>query len=220
MERTTIQRRIDEYLAKHNISAAELSRAAGLGDEGLRNILRGTSQSPRIDTVRAIARAMGITIAELIGEQVETTAPNEYRVAIDGVEYVRIPAFDLAMPMTDAAEPVNTFLFRRDWLAGQNMDPDDCLCLIQRGRAMENAAGGGIRDGDTVLFARTAGGKVSDGIYWIRIDGDDLIRRLAREPGGTLTIACDNPAMPTLNGVALEEIEILGRAKWHGQQVL
>lgn len=214
MDQTIIKNRITQYLAETGRNATELSEAAGLGKDGVRNILRGASKSPRIDTIAAVAKEMGLTIAELVSERVSSDPTDDRRLTIDGTDYLRVPVFQ--MRKIDG-EPTTHILYRTDWLRQNGIAHDDCVALMQDGDAMMSDQGG-IRHGEIVLFVLHPD-EIRDGIYWIKLGGEDMIRRLAREPGGTFTIAADNPATPNFTGISANEFQVIGRAKWHGRQV-
>lgn len=54
---------IDEikiYLKEHNITYAELSNKSGISVSTLKDIFRGASKNPRLDTINAICNALGL----------------------------------------------------------------------------------------------------------------------------------------------------------------
>ncbi len=51
-----------------DLGAKGLSRKAGLNDRAVSNILDGSSESPRLVTIQAIAKALNCTVGELLGE--------------------------------------------------------------------------------------------------------------------------------------------------------
>lgn len=55
---------IDEikiYLKEHNITYAELSNKSGISVSTLKDIFRGASKNPRLDTINAICNALGLS---------------------------------------------------------------------------------------------------------------------------------------------------------------
>lgn len=52
-----------------------------------------------------------------------------------------------------------------------------------------------------------------DGIYCLRIAGELFVKRVQKNPGGTLTLLSDNPHYPPqpLDSLAVEQTEVLGR---------
>ncbi|MFT4129939.1 helix-turn-helix domain-containing protein [Labrys sp. (in: a-proteobacteria)] len=71
----TIADRIKERLTDLGLDPTPTSKAAGLSDSAIRNILEGKSKSPRGQTVRAIARALDTTSEWLEEERGPKEAP-------------------------------------------------------------------------------------------------------------------------------------------------
>jgi len=62
-----IGQRISGILHERGISQNKLAKMAGLSQSGMSSILSGAS-SPREDTLQAIAKALGIPLAELMDD--------------------------------------------------------------------------------------------------------------------------------------------------------
>lgn len=62
--------RIEEARQARGIPLVHVARAAGISYEGLHNIISGRS-SPRLDTLRRIAVALGVEVADLVGREEE-----------------------------------------------------------------------------------------------------------------------------------------------------
>ena len=60
--------RITQKLKQSNFTVASIERNAGLGVSVLRNLLRGKSHNPRIETVIALAKALNCTVDDLLAE--------------------------------------------------------------------------------------------------------------------------------------------------------
>jgi transcriptional regulator with XRE-family HTH domain len=58
---------VDERL-KRGLSQNQLAKLAGVPQSVLCDIESGKTKSPRVDTLRAIASALGMTVSELIGD--------------------------------------------------------------------------------------------------------------------------------------------------------
>lgn len=72
---TPLVHAIRAYLDRTNTSAAALSRRVGTNDSLVKAILTGNSANPRQDTLAKLARAMGMTVAELTGEAKPSNNP-------------------------------------------------------------------------------------------------------------------------------------------------
>lgn len=97
-----IQRRINAL----GTNPTAVSRKAGLNDTAVRDIIEGKSKSPKTATVGKIAKALGCTTADLLGERV--SAPAARRARGDVVE---IPELDVhVMAGLGGADDGNTIM--------------------------------------------------------------------------------------------------------------
>jgi transcriptional regulator with XRE-family HTH domain len=66
-KRSIVADRIEDSLARMGMTAADLSREAGVDESTISNILNGIRKNPRSDTVHKIAKALGTTTDYLYG---------------------------------------------------------------------------------------------------------------------------------------------------------
>lgn len=66
--------RIKELLERQNETARGASVAAGLHPDTIRNILRGRSKAPQLDTIEALARHFGVSVGYLSGAEAQDRA--------------------------------------------------------------------------------------------------------------------------------------------------
>lgn len=66
---------IQARLAELNLSPQAASLRAGLGKDGVRNILRGVSKSPRAHNLRALEKVLGIELVEAVEKEISTPLP-------------------------------------------------------------------------------------------------------------------------------------------------
>ena len=71
-------------MAKKNIKSKQLSEMADIPAATLSNLLNGTVANPSFSSIYAIAKALGITIDELMGDNVSQVVANDK--LIDGYE--------------------------------------------------------------------------------------------------------------------------------------
>jgi transcriptional regulator with XRE-family HTH domain len=64
-------------MAREELSAAELSAAAGISESYLSRILSGEVTNPTIDFALRLARALGVTVSELLGEEPVSSGESE-----------------------------------------------------------------------------------------------------------------------------------------------
>lgn len=72
---TPLAEKIERRLEELKKSARAASLEAGLGPDGIRNILRGRSISPRVETLQKIADALQVDIAWLSGQRNPPSMP-------------------------------------------------------------------------------------------------------------------------------------------------
>lgn len=108
--------------------------------------------------------------------------------------------------------------FDRRWLRELSRGkPEDLSIVRVRGDSMAPT----LVDGDDILVDRVDGStRLRDGIYVLQRDEALLVKRLALSPAtGKLTIASDNPAYPTWNDCAADDVRIVGRVVWTGRRL-
>jgi phage repressor protein C with HTH and peptisase S24 domain len=71
---TPLQAALRTALEKTGRNAREVSLAAGLSDSAIKNILQGKSKSPRLETVHALEKVLGVDLA---GAVEKVTDPND-----------------------------------------------------------------------------------------------------------------------------------------------
>ncbi len=62
-------REIERRMKALNLNATSAAKKAGLGQDAIRDIVRGKSLNPANDTLRRIAKVLGCTVADLTGER-------------------------------------------------------------------------------------------------------------------------------------------------------
>lgn len=65
---TIIQREIRWRMEAAGQNQKSLARAAQLNETAIRDILKGRSKNPRVDTLKAIATVLDCTVNDLIGD--------------------------------------------------------------------------------------------------------------------------------------------------------
>jgi transcriptional regulator with XRE-family HTH domain len=64
----TIANKIKQYRDQHELTQAQFAEAGGLTREVIQSIENERNTNPTLDTLEGIARAMGISIDELVKE--------------------------------------------------------------------------------------------------------------------------------------------------------
>lgn len=70
-EMTPLAMRLKAIMEERGLKAAPLARAAGVGVDFVRDILRGHVRAPRVDNLAKLAAELDMTVEELLGEPVE-----------------------------------------------------------------------------------------------------------------------------------------------------
>ena len=88
---STLAKQIERRMMALDLNRKSLSKKAGLNETAVRDIIEGRSQNPRHDTVTKIAKALGCTAADLMGER----APPPQRAVRENGDTVSINELDV-----------------------------------------------------------------------------------------------------------------------------
>lgn len=64
---TTFRQSLERLMLEKDVNAPEIARRSGLNRRMVYDIIEGRSQSPKIDTVFKIAKALGVDPGQLLG---------------------------------------------------------------------------------------------------------------------------------------------------------
>ena len=115
----------------------------------------------------------------------------------------------------ELAEECGYFRFSVSWLEERGA-PDHILLLRIMGEAMYPT----LRDGDVVLLDTAQKDVVEGNIYVLRMDGQMIVKRLAKKPG-SLVLISDNRSLyePIEVPFPGSEIAVIGRVVWLGRDI-
>ena len=195
---------IDRLAEANGMSASGLARAAGLDATAFNKSKRATPRGrPRWPTTESVAKCLDAT----------RTSLNEFAGLVDGTQQRQqaVPCIHLADAgasnlFDDAGRPAGDGWNRINLL---NVDDPCAYALHIVGDAMMPV----YRDGDTVIVSPGASVRPGDRVVVKTGTGDILARRLHRETGRKLELACFNPQLPMLT---IERNDI----KWMARIVL
>ena len=106
--------------------------------------------------------------------------------------------------------------FDEKWLKSLARDPAALSMIRVSGDSMAPT----LEDGEDIMVdASAAKLPLRDGIHIIRMDDELLVKRLARGPGGRLSILSDNPAWPDWEDVMAGDVTVIGRVVWAGRRL-
>ncbi|QQV76512.1 helix-turn-helix domain-containing protein [Sphingomonas aliaeris] len=218
----TLRFRLSKAIEYRGVSAKALARTAGLGETVVRDILQGMTKDVKLGTVEKLARALGLSLADLLPSALQATGALEAeRETAYGDDTADIVSLDLSLSMGPGtlieefveSEPVRMSL----WLIQSiTRTPSDRLRLVKGiGDSMEPT----LRAGDRVLIdiSERALSRIN-GIYWIDFGGSHGIKRLRPAGSGRVVVSSDNPVAGDFE-VAADEIRIEGRVIWYGREL-
>ncbi|MBP3375617.1 MAG: helix-turn-helix domain-containing protein [Clostridia bacterium] len=190
--------RLALVMAEKNIKAAELSRLTGISKPRLSQYKNGV-YVPKADAICAIARALGVSEAYLLG----TTDIPEAR---SGGKYKVLPVVGqiaCGYPVFANEEDGGTVY--------TDADTDADFCLIAKGDSMKDAR---INSGDTVFIKKAE--TVNNGeIAAIIINDEATLKRVYYYPESSkLMLISENSNYEPMvySGDELEKIRIIGKA--------
>lgn len=82
MTMTPLIQQLLSRMAEQDLKPKSLADRAGLNETAVRDIIKGRSRNPRIDTLEKLARALGCTTAELTGKAQPGVAPIELNAVV------------------------------------------------------------------------------------------------------------------------------------------
>lgn len=182
-----LKERLKEALGKAGLSAQAASRAAGLGDGFARDILNGTSKSPRAEGLAKLAAALGVSAAWLTGEDAQPGGGRPPRGA-------DIPVFGTAAAATAGAMQVGDDAI--EWLPRPPglVAVRDVYALYVTGSSMEPR----YRAGDLVFVSPHRPARIGDDVVVQTAENGEIRSWLktlaARRDGDVVTLQYNPPA--------------------------
>jgi phage repressor protein C with HTH and peptisase S24 domain len=194
-------------------SVADLARAVGVSDNAIYKWVSGRGQPSMMSLVN-LSKAAGVSVEWLAtGRGAPSKAKGEHHVAEPAATTSRGSqqiAVERGVPQNQ--QIVDYLSFRPDWLQRAfSLDLGSMALVEVIGDSMSPTANGG----DVVLVDVRETRFRHDGIYVLHTGGDLAVKRLQRQPDGTLMIRSDNPAYESY-AVKPEEVNVMGRALWVG----
>jgi hypothetical protein len=203
-----------ERLARaHGDDYAALSRLVGRNPAYIQQFIKRGSPRRLPERERAIlARYYGVD-AKVLG------APEDeggQRTGLKLVPKLAVGASAGAGALMNGEPLAGKVGFDEAWLRKLGVEPANVSLIRVEGDSMQPA----LNDGDDIMVDRGAALKpLRDGIHVIRIDGALMVKRLARAPGGRLSVLSDNAAYPSWPDRDPREVEVVGRVVWVGRRL-
>jgi len=204
--------RLLELSRERGSSLTALSEMIGRNPTYLQQFIRkGSPRKLEEQDRRALADFFGIAESELGGPEEKSYDPAR-KLPLDGgwIDIPRLPLSASAGPGSAVGDemPFDNFRFSRRWLREQGLVGSDLSAITVEGDSMEPL----LRAGDEVLVDRSDR-PFRDGIHVVRLEDTLLVKRVAAQGGGRLSLLSQNLAYPPIE-VEAGNIEIIGRVVW------
>lgn len=217
-------------------SVRAFATASGVSQTGLQRLINGGE--PTLSTLIALAKAANVSVEWLAtGQDHKTSTPipqnqanSSHCVCLDTLgnpvdldEFVFIPRYNLKAAAghgatTEGEKPMFSMAFRRYWIENYlRATPTDLSVISVKGDSME----GVLNDRDVILL-NTSDTQASSGLYVLRVDGDLVVKRVQRLPGGILRVISANEAYATFDvdlNNSPADFGVIGRVVWFGRQI-
>lgn len=193
-------------------SLARLSEMIGRNPTYLQQFIRkGSPRKLEEDDRRALAEFFGVAEVELGGSE-EISYNSSKKLPLDG-GWIDVPRLSVSASAghgrtASDEEPFDNFRFSRRWLREQGLDGAYLSAIAVEGDSMEPL----LRAGDEVLVDFSPR-PFRDGIHVVRLDDSLLVKRVASQGGGRLSLLSQNLSYPPIE-VSGDEVEIIGRVVW------
>lgn len=216
-----LRTRLAVAMTHRNVTAKALARTAGLGETVVRDIIRGMTQDVRLGTIEKLAKALGISVGDLLPDAfgrassrlLESLGEGDQSASRADDDDVEIQQWDISYGMgggsyLDLPVTGETHKFSRSWLQLFTHAPADKVFLATgTGDSMTPT----IHDSDIVLVDTTQREvRMADRIYAAAYGQTGIIKRLRPMPDGSVKILSDNPSV-TPETAYDGELHVVGR---------
>lgn len=204
--------RLLELTRQKGSSLARLSEMIGRNTTYLQQFIRkGSPKRLEERDRRMLADFFQVPESELGGPEEKSYNPSS-RLPLEGgwVDVPRLPVSASAGPGSAIGDelPFDNFRFSKRWLREQGLEGGELSAITVEGDSMEPL----LRAGDEVLVDRRTR-PFRDGIHVVRLEDTLLVKRVASQGGGRLSLLSQNLAYPPID-VDMNEVEIIGRVVW------
>lgn len=180
---------VERLRAERGLSGRQLSTAAGLSPDAIRNLRKGRSRSPRARTIQRLADALGVPIQALYGSPPSVPASASVSLVerdAAGKETGRWTLPASALP--------------------RGVRPGDYLLVVPDGGSPD-----GIGPGDRVLVRASEREITGNGIYALDVGGKVRLARLRRVAANRNTVRIEVDDALEAEVVPASQVAVLGR---------
>lgn len=236
---------LSRYIADNDTNQKQLALDAGLHVTAVRDILKGRSKNPGIDTLKALARVTGIHIDELTGEHLpagvtrgpsplhksQKTKPEQLHLDLRAIPEIDVRAgagMGGESPL-EAFSPNGRDVVAHDAIIGHWQMPDEYLSSELRAVARHvriiavegDSMSPTLMSGDRVMVDTRRRIPSPPGVFAIWDGLGVCVKRIELIHGSeppTVRIISDNGLHATYERTA-DEANIIGRVIWFGRRV-
>ena len=204
---------LERLIQSHGDDYSALSRLVGRNPAYIQQFIKRGSPKNLPERERSIlARYYGVD-PQLLGAPQEAGGKHD---KLKLVPKLAVGASAGAGALADGEALAGKVGFDEQWLRKLGVEPRNVSLIRVDGDSMQPA----LNDGDDIMVDKGAALKpLRDGIHVIRIDGVLMVKRLARAPGGRLSVLSDNPAYPSWPDRDPAEVQVVGRVVWVGRRL-
>jgi hypothetical protein len=215
MDHANARRELDRLIINSGASYAALSRMLGRNAAYIQQyIKRGSPDRLEESDRRLLADYFGVDEALLGGPSLGARGQPTM---------LMVPKLDVqpsAGPggSADSEVTLSHYGFDRRWLRQISGGKPETLSIVRvRGDSMAPT----LIDGDDILVDRMEGSiALRDGIHVLQLNDALLVKRITLGPASRkLTVTSDNPAYPSWNDIAADDVRIVGRVVWAGRKL-
>lgn len=221
----TLAQRLAYARQEAGLTQADLAKKAGVSPQTINFVENGRNKGTK--HIIAIAKVLGVTATWLDSGKGEMREVSLRPVAVwdkesdleQHGEYVFLPELNVK-PSAGPGAPqwhVDTTgqrqAFTSKWAKRMHINPDCAATMVVSGQSMEPR----LLDGDSIVVDYCQNENIINGkAYVLIVEGDTLVKRLFKQPGGGLIVSSDNPnkaLFPDIHVTAdrMEHVKIIGR---------
>lgn len=207
---------LDRLITGNGDDYASLSRMVDRNPAYIQQFIkRGTPKRLGERERGILARYFGVDETAL-GAPAARDAPNRPHGGLRMIPKLPVAASAGAGALTDEEMSSGQMGFSEKWLKKLGCSPSQLSLIRVAGDSMAPT----LIDGDDIMVDRGAAFQtMQDGIYVIRMDDVLLVKRIAKGPGGRLSIWSDNPAYPGWPDVDGAAVTVIGRVVWAARRL-
>lgn len=241
---TAVNRNLAQLMMQHRMTQAELEAASGVPQSTISRILSGRTPNPKLETLQALAKALDVSVATLASEAAPPTPPPtrtrpgaEVVVELEPGNIASKPrpivAWDPEDPVHDDEVEVPRLAlklsaghgrlqweidaqgtpnrFRLAWCQRNGLRAEKLVTVVVEGDSMLPTI-----PPDAVITLNTDATAIRNGrIHAIDYLGEFFIKRLFKEPDGSIRIVSDHPDKSRYRDIVVrpehaESLRILG----------